>query len=228
MGRSIALTLAREGATVVVNYRTSGVAAREIVASLSDRGAEAIAVQADVCDADDCRRLVEETVVALGGIDICIVGPGAGWHPAPPHELAPGDAIEDALRELEPIHYLLPLILPGMYERRWGRVVGISVHSTIQSPSYSYNAAKAAREHALLLAHESAWEHAVTVNVVAPGPVAPITSLREAVEQCDHGPAWATREQTSPQDVAEGVAHLCSDAGRFVSGCVIPYLFRGE
>ena len=37
---------------------------------------------------------------------------------------------------------------------------------------------------------------------------------------------WAERNDVSPQDIAEGVAFLCSEAGRFVSGCELPYLFN--
>ena len=85
---------------------------------------------------------------------------------------------------------------------------------------------KAARADALLLASREAWQHGVTVNVIAPGPVAGIEDLAQAAEQCDHGGAWRNRASTSPQDIAEGVAFLCSDAGRFVTGCELPYLFR--
>ena len=52
MGRSIALTLAREGASVVVNYRTSGDRAQAIVAHVTGRGGKALAFQADVTCAD--------------------------------------------------------------------------------------------------------------------------------------------------------------------------------
>ena len=76
-----------------------------------------------------------------------------------------------------------------------------------------------------MLAQEQTWRNSVTVNVVAPGPVGAIASLAEAVEQCDHQEAWQKRANISPQDVAEGVAFLCSEAGRFVTGCVLPYLF---
>jgi NAD(P)-dependent dehydrogenase (short-subunit alcohol dehydrogenase family) len=94
------------------------------------------------------------------------------------------------------------------------------------SPAYAYNAGKAARAHALLLARDEAWRNGVTVNVIGPGPVSEIATFEGAVEQCDHGPAWQERTTTSPQDVAEGVAFLCSEAGRFISGCELPYLFR--
>jgi len=78
----------------------------------------------------------------------------------------------------------------------------------------------------MLLAWEKAWEHGVALNIIGPGPVAEITTLEEAIEQCAHGPAWDKRTSTSPQDIAEGVAFLCSDAGRFVTGAVLPFADR--
>jgi len=78
----------------------------------------------------------------------------------------------------------------------------------------------------MLKARDEAWHHGVTVNVIAPGPVPAIESLAEAIEQCEHGPAWQKRPNTSPQDIAESVAFLCSDAGRYITGCVLPFLFH--
>jgi NAD(P)-dependent dehydrogenase (short-subunit alcohol dehydrogenase family) len=63
------------------------------------------------------------------------------------------------------------------------------------------------------------------MNVIAPGPVSSIASLDEAAAQCDHGVAWEERSNVSSQDIAEGVAFLCSEAGRFITGCVLPYAF---
>jgi 3-oxoacyl-[acyl-carrier protein] reductase len=228
MGRSIALTLAREGARVVVNYRTSGESARAIVAHIEDRGGEALAVQADVFEEAGCKALVEKAVEQFGQVDICVVGPGGGWHAEPVDRLNPAAALEDVRCELAPLYYLMPLVLPGMYERKWGRLIGIAMHPARLSPAYAYNAGKAARLQALLLAQEPAWRNGVTVNVVAPGPVGAIASLAEAAEQCDHQEAWQKRTNISPQDVAEGVAFLCSEAGRFVTGCVLPYLFQAN
>ena len=85
-------------------------------------------------------------------------------------------------------------------------------------PSYAYGAAKAARARACKLARDEAWAKGVTVNVIAPGPVAGFDSLEAAVEQCSQGDAWAQRPSANAQDIAEGVAFLCSEAGRFVSG----------
>jgi NAD(P)-dependent dehydrogenase (short-subunit alcohol dehydrogenase family) len=69
-----------------------------------------------------------------------------------------------------------------------------------------------------------AWRNGVTLNLIGPGPVPEIKTLGEAVEHCDHGPAWHGRGTTSPQDIAEGVAFLCSEAARFISGCMLPYM----
>ena len=226
MGRSIALSLAREGAKVVVNYRASKLNAEEIVSHIAGRGAEAIAVQADVFTANGCKSLFDAAISRFGQVDICIIGPGGGWHPEPPDKLNSAAALADAESELAPIFHLLPLVLPGMYDRRWGRIVGISLLPPFNSPAYAYNVAKAARTNALLLAKGQAWAKGVTVNIIAPGPVAEIETLEQAIEFCDRGPAWQGRSNVSPQDIAEGVAFLCSDAARFITGCELPFMYR--
>jgi NAD(P)-dependent dehydrogenase (short-subunit alcohol dehydrogenase family) len=226
MGRSIALTLAREGAKVAINYRTSKDNAQAVVDHIKSRSGDAIAVEADVFEADGCQKLVSAATGHFGRIDICLVNPGAGWHPEPIDRLDPSAAMEDIQCEVAPFFHLMPLVLPQMYERKWGRVIGISLLPPYDSPAYSYNVAKAARTHALLRARDEAFRNGVTVNIIAPGPVPAIESLNEAIQQCDHGPAWQKRTNTSPQDIAESVAFLCSDAADFVTGCVLPFLFR--
>jgi NAD(P)-dependent dehydrogenase (short-subunit alcohol dehydrogenase family) len=225
MGRSITLTLAREGAKVVVNYLTSENEAGAIVGHIINSGGEAIAVQADVFEAAGCKELVDRAIERFGRIDICIVNPGAGWHPEAVDRLDAAAAIEDVHHEVAPLLHLMPLVLPGMYQRRWGRLIALSMGSYDKSPSYAYNVAKAARSHAMLIAREQTWEKRVTLNIIGPGPVPEIKTLEEAIEQCQHGPAWLQRTTTSPQDIAEGVAFLCSESGRFITGCELPYVY---
>jgi len=226
MGRSIALTLAREGAKVAVNYRTSKNEAQDIVNHINSLSGESIAIEANVFESDGCRKLVNATIEHFGRIDICIINPGAGWHPEPIDKLDSSAALEDVHNEVAPFFHFMPLVLPHMYKRKWGRVIGISLLPPYESPAYSYNVAKAARTHSMLRARDEAWRNGVTINIISPGPAAAIESLNEAIEQCDHGPAWQKRSNTSPQDIAESVAFLCSDAGRFITGCVLPFLFH--
>ncbi len=225
MGRSIALTLAREGIKVVINYRKSKDEAQAIVNHIKSRAGDAVAIEADVFEAGNCRNLVNATIEHFGRIDICVVNPGAGWHPEPLDKIDSSAAIEDVHNEVAPFLHLMPLVLPQMYKRKWGRVIGISLLPPYDSPAYSYNVGKAARTNAFLLARDEAWRNGVTINIIAPGPVPAIESLTEAVEQCDHSPAWRERSSASPQDIAESVAFLCSDAGRFITGAILPFLF---
>jgi 3-oxoacyl-[acyl-carrier protein] reductase len=209
-----------------VNYRTSQESAAEIVDRIEADGGSATAVQADIFEAQGCRDLIATTADRFGQVDICVIGPGGGWHPEPIDHLAAEGTLEDLHHEVDPLVHLMPLVLPGMYARQWGRLIGIAMHPDRLSPAYAYNLGKAARLQALLLASEQAWPHGVTVNVIAPGPVSAIETLEEAAEQCEHGTAWQARGNVSPQDIAEGVAFLCSEAGAYITGCVVPYLFH--
>ncbi len=227
IGRSTALTLAREGAQVIVNYHQAAEAADQVVATITHQGGQACAVQADIFAAAGCEHLVQTTLEQYGQIDICVINPGAGWHPEPPDMLDAAAALDDLQRESAPALYLLPLLLPRMYQQKWGRIIAIGMNPNLPSPAYAYNVAKAARQEIILQAHRSAWAQGVTINVVAPGPVADEDSLADAIAQSQHAAAWQTRPTTSAQDVAESIAFLCSEAGRFITGAVIPFQFSG-
>lgn len=226
MGRSVALTLAREGAKVAINYRSSQADANAIAGHIRSVGGEAFPIQADVSRVPECEKLFEEAARAMGEVDICIVSPGAGWHPQPLHELDVEAALDDVHRELVPLYAMLRVCLAGMYERSWGRIVAISQLPPYNSPAFAYNAAKACRTGAAGIAGRDAWRKGVTINTIAPGPVEHVGSLTEAIELCEHGPAWRDRSNVTPQDIAEGVLFLCSDAGEFITGCDLPYLWR--
>ena len=226
IGRSTALTLAREGAKVVINYRTNFNGADGVLRHLQEYGVEGFSFQADVNEESDCKSLIDASMKKFGRIDICIIGPGGGWHPQPIESLDTLGALDDAQKELAPLYNLLPLLLPGMYERNWGRIIGLSMDLTKLSPSFAYNAAKAARNNALLMASNSTWQHDVTVNSICPGPINTQPDLDSAVELCNHGDAWLKRDNITPQDIAEGIALLCSEEGRFLNGCELRYAFK--
>jgi NAD(P)-dependent dehydrogenase (short-subunit alcohol dehydrogenase family) len=174
---------------------------------------------------EDCERLVRETEAVLGGLDICVISPGANWNPEPLDKLKPKQALRDVFQEVAPIYYLLPHALNAMQKRGHGRIIGIASNLDIPSPSYSYNAAKAARIQALLQAVSAAWKMGVTVNVLAPGPVDVLESLCDAENFSAQAAVLEKRVKITPQDIAEGVAFLCSDAARYLTGCVLPYRF---
>jgi 3-oxoacyl-[acyl-carrier protein] reductase len=228
ISRSTALTLAREGASVVVNYSKSRKDAEEVVAGIEANGGSAISVQADIQSESGCRELVNSTISAFHKIDILVVSPGAGFTPSPFHELDAAEATLDVAKEVAPAFHLMRLALPDMYQRKWGRVVGMGQHLTkAYQPAYAHNAAKNSRTNLFLLAAEGeTWANGVTVNVIAPGPVETgVDSIDTAIEFCEHGAGWVDRPNTSAQDIAEAIAFLSSESGRFITGCVLPFSF---
>lgn len=146
MGRSVALTLAREGANVVVNYRKSTDSAAAIAKHIESRGGRALAFQADITEPDQCQALVDAATETFNRVDICIIGPGGGWHPEPIDKLDSAAALDDVRRELAPVYHLMPLVLPGMYVapgsircgtnacEPWPSSTTMSVTSAVRSP----------------------------------------------------------------------------------------------
>src|SRR5437870_4447320 len=85
MGRSIALTLAREGANVVLNHgtnrRTSPANNRRLVEAIERLGARAIVVRADTAKGDDIRRMFRRAELEFGPVDILVNNAGGSWDP---------------------------------------------------------------------------------------------------------------------------------------------------
>jgi len=103
MGRSIALTLAREGASVTINYLNSVDDATAIVDYIESQGGKAMAFQADICNQDQCRDMYNAAAEKFGTVDICIVGPGGGWHTEAIDKLDSAVALEDVNKEMAPL-----------------------------------------------------------------------------------------------------------------------------
>jgi 3-oxoacyl-[acyl-carrier protein] reductase len=226
IGRSIALTLGREGANVIVNHRNSKEEAEKIGLAIEELGGKFAVCQADIADKDACKKLVECTKESFGNPGIVIISPGGQWDPQPIDKLDSESSLQNIVHEISPIYNLFPLVLPGMYEKGFGRIIGISILRNPPSPSYAYDVGKIARTGALFRARDEAWQNSVTVNVIAPGPIdSPIESLEDAVALARHEDIWKKRKNITQQDIAEGVLFLCSEEGRFVSGSEMNFLW---
>ena len=164
IGRAIAERLARDGATVVIGDMDPDGRER-MPASLTG----ATYVRADLTQASDRDRLVEAALAAHGRIDILVNNAGI-QHVAPIHEFPP-----ERWEYLIALHLVAPAmliraVLPGMYERGWGRIVNLgSINALTAQPNKS---AYVAAKHGLLgLTKAVALEagpHGVTVNAVCP------------------------------------------------------------
>ena len=226
LGRSIALTLAKEGANMVINYKNSKNKADEIVQYIRANNGNSIAVQANIFEEKGDNILVRETIEQYGKVDILIIVPGAGWHVESVDNLDIEKSLTDLNNEVSPVYHFLPKVLPIMYQQKWGRIIGISVLANPPSPSYSYNISKRARTEALLLVSSEAWKNNVTINVLSPGPVAHIEQFDTAIHLAAKEDEWKTRKNITPQDIAETVLFLCSEEAAYIIGTEMNFRFK--
>lgn len=171
IGRSIAIHLAKAGFAVVVNYVNNAKVAEEVVADIEKAQGRAIAIQANVGDALAAARLFDQTEKAFGGVDVLVNN--AGVIALKP--IADMQETEfDHLMEINVKGTFNMLHLASKRLRDNGRIINLSTSALITAlPGYGiYNATKGAVEAMTrVLAKELGSRH-ITVNAVAPGPVA--------------------------------------------------------
>jgi NAD(P)-dependent dehydrogenase (short-subunit alcohol dehydrogenase family) len=225
IGRSIALTLARDGADVVLNYRKRADGAREAAAAIEAMGRRAIAVQADVTDAAGVEAMFAQARAELGHVGIVVNSAGGPWKPQDVTQIDPSHLRRVIAGEIEAMFFLLQAALPEMRERGWGRLVSIGGHMADDwrfgppEAPLDYPLGKSARHWLTRTLAPQEFARGITINTVAPGPTSRFT-IEQAISAVQGHPRGG--EGTTPQDVAEVVAFLCSDVASRVTGAVIP------
>ena len=222
IGRSAALSLARDGYNIIVNYRSDEKRAKALCAEIEELGSKAFAVKADVFNEQQCDNLISESLGHFGRIDALIIGPGADFHSEDIEELLAAESLDDMIREVAPIYYLIPKALKTMRKQKSGSIIGIASNPAAPSPSYAYNTAKNARIEAMMGIVNKWWDTKVTINVIAPGPVEHFESSDDAMKAAKEEKHF---NRVTPQDVAEMVSYLCSEKGRYITGNVIKFYF---
>ncbi|MGD8868694.1 MAG: SDR family NAD(P)-dependent oxidoreductase, partial [Gemmatimonadales bacterium] len=79
IGSAIALTLAREGCNVAINYRRHDTEAKEIVRKIEEMGRKGLAIKADVASYDDAQKTVQTVIAEFGSLDILVCNAGINW-----------------------------------------------------------------------------------------------------------------------------------------------------
>ncbi len=226
MGRSAALTLARDGADIVVSYNAHSDRASAVVAAIESFGRKAIAVACDVSDAAAVDAMFARARDAFGHVDVVVNSAGGPWKPQDVTEIEPAHLRAVIGREIESTFYLLRAALPGMRERGWGRFISIggdmadSWRFGPPEAPLDYPLGKAARHWLTRTLAPREIARGITINAVAPGPT-PHISLEEAIALASKTEPRSTAAH-SPQDIADVIAYLCSDAASRVTGAVIP------
>jgi 3-oxoacyl-[acyl-carrier protein] reductase len=214
IGRAIAEELARAGASVVVGYRSGKDEAEELAGSIGGR-----AVQADVSNADDAKRLVDEA----GDLDILVNN--AGLTRDGLLARMPDDDWRTVLEtNLSSVFYTCRAVTRPMMKKRAGSIVNISsivgVHGNWGQTNYA--ASKAGIIGFTKSLARELGSRNVRANVVAPGYVK--TQLTDALPE-DATAAMLGNTPLGrlgdPRDVAGAVRFLCSDDASFITGEVL-------
>jgi NAD(P)-dependent dehydrogenase (short-subunit alcohol dehydrogenase family) len=231
IGRAIAVALAGAGHDVVVNYVTNADAAKQAVAELEGLGARALAVRADIADADDRRRLVEESYQAFGAIDLLVNN--AGVAPSVRADILEAD--ESSFDRVLAINLRGPYFLTQLVARRMieqaprpspPKIVVISSISAYAASTNrgDYCLAKAGLAMMVALYAARLAEHGINVYEIRPGVIA--TDMTEAVKEhydrliLTEG-LTPIRRWGQPEDVGRAVVAVATDLLPFSTGQVI-------
>jgi 3-oxoacyl-[acyl-carrier protein] reductase len=229
IGKAISLALAKDGATIAVNYRRDEAAAKETVAEIEQLGARAKAYSASVEDWDADVAMVEQIIKDFGYIDILVNNAGIASRGQGVADTDPAEMERVVRTHAFGPHYLSKLVLPGMRARPRGDIIMISsVAARGLGPNGApYNMGKAAMEAlAMTLAKEERRDR-IRVNVVRPGltetemgsRLARATQGVQSMRDIDARSPFGRVAQ--PEDVAEVVRYLVSDGAFYLTGQTI-------
>jgi 3-oxoacyl-[acyl-carrier protein] reductase len=220
IGRAIAMTLAAAGATVVVNYQRNAAAADETVAAITAADGAAISIQADVSVSADVERLFKTVIDQYGTVDILVNNAGITRDTLLLRMKEDDfDTVIDT--NLRGVYLCTKAALRPMTRARSGRIINItSVVGLIGNAGQSnYAAAKAGIIGFTRAVAREMASRGITVNAVAPGYIETelTAGLGEQVRAAILEAIPLGRLGT-PQDVANLVCFLASDAAAYITG----------
>ncbi|MDQ3645972.1 MAG: 3-oxoacyl-ACP reductase FabG [Actinomycetota bacterium] len=222
IGRGAAVALARRGVAVAINYRSAADEAKETLRLVEGAGGTGICVQGDVSVTDSIDALFAEVSEALGEVSILVNNAGIRRD---------GLALsmsDDAWHEVLETNLFGPFAcarraLRPMLRQRWGRIVNVtSVAGLKGSPGQAnYAAAKAGLVGLTRTLAREVGSKGITVNAVAPGPVATDFTSELSGDQWNRllGEMPVGRAGTA-EEIGELIAFVCSEEASFLNGGV--------
>jgi len=223
IGKEIALTLGRAGASVALTYRSNKLGAQKVVEALKALRTDAWTAETDAKEPARLKELIESVIQRFGRIDILVNNVGDfAWKPV--FETTLEEWHEVIASNLYSAFYGSKYALPTMRRQRWGRIINLGAVGAERAFGQAKISAYAAAKAALVafsrsLALEEA-RNGITVNVVNP----PIIddqelSLEEAQRVSDA--RFPVGRPPTARDVAEAVKYFASVEAAFVTGQVI-------
>ena len=223
IGRAVCLALAEKGMDIAVNYAGSAAAAEETAAACRALGVRAVTLQADVRRPENCQKLVEDTVAALGRIDVLVNNAGITADTLM-LRMTEADFDNVLATNLKGAFFCTKAASRHMMRQRYGRIVSISsvvgLHGNAGQTNYA-----AAKAGLIGLTKSVAKEYAargITANVVAPGFID--TDMTAAMPDSARAAAAASipaGKVGDAKDVAAAVAFLAGEQAGYITGQVL-------
>src|SRR3990170_554740 len=224
IGRAIALQLARQGASIAVNYLSNEDAAKGVQETISSYERHAVLVQGDISAPEQADRVVETAHDAFGRLDILVNNAGFNRDTLL-LRMSVQDWDEVMATNLRGAFLCTRAALRYMLRQRWGRIVNIGSVSGIagNAGQANYAAAKAGLIGFTKAVAREMGSRGITANVVAPGLVR--TELTEAIPQEIVDMAMQrifVGRLGTPEDIAACVAFLASVEASYIRGQLLP------
>lgn len=222
IGRAIAVSFARSGHNVAINYLTAADEAKETLALVEEQGGTGICVRADVSDSNEVDRCFSEVEKALGTVGILVNNAGTRVDGL---ALSLSDDAWDRVikTNLYGTFACCRRALRPMLRARRGRIVNITSTAGLRgSPGQiNYSAAKAGIVGLTRTLAKEVAAKGITVNAVAPGLIdTDLTSTLSDKQREQLVSVIPQKKAGSPQDIASIVGFLCSDQADYVTGSV--------
>jgi 3-oxoacyl-[acyl-carrier protein] reductase len=219
IGRAIAERLATDGYAVVIADRDAA-AAEQTAAELRQAGQRALAVQVDVADRASVGAMVSASVQEFGQVDVLVNNAGIAGKAAPITEQSDEDWDLMMAIDLKSVYLCCQAVLPHMLERKHGSIVNVaSIAGKEGNPNMvPYSAAKAGVIGLTKSLGKEVAQQGVRVNAVAPAVIGTEILLQLTQQQIDYMTSRIPMARLGkPEEVAQVVAFLASDASSFVT-----------
>ena len=220
IGRACCEQLARAGAKVAVNYRSSEKAAEETAGLVAEAGSTAHLVRADVSSPDEVESMVAEVSAALGPIDLLVNN--AAVFDAVSHEEATLEVWRRTLDvNLTGVYLVTWAVKDGMVERGFGRIVNITSVAALRGRPMCipYSVSKAGVTAFTKGLSEALAAHNIRVNAAAPGLTD--TDMAANLDQATRAKQiqdTPLKRMGTPEDIANVVMFLLSEQSSFMTG----------
>jgi glucose 1-dehydrogenase len=219
IGRGIVTELATEGADVVINdLESRRTDAEGLAADIKKLGVKAFVIIADLSTVDGCKKLIAQSVEALGGLDILVNNAGGGKR-APFEQITEADYDLILNINLKAPFFMCQAAIPHLRANKCGRIINIGSELGYNGLSVNahYTAAKAGVRN-LTKSLAIAFAPDVTVNTVCPGPT-DTPRLRGTVEYRQEVlDTIPLRRWGTPKDIGRSVVFLASSDGDAFTG----------